>query len=198
MNTIPEAVDAFAKGETIVVVDDKDRENEGDLVCAAEDITPEKVNFMLTFGRGLICAPLSNKFVQRLMLPQMVESNTEKLQTAFTVSLDAKEKTTTGISASDRAHTLKMLSEKNAGPEDFVYPGHIFPLRANEGGVCTRPGHTEAAIDLTKLANKNEAAAICEILSVDGSMARRDALLQLASDHALKIITIEDLIYYLG
>ncbi|MEW2528727.1 bifunctional 3,4-dihydroxy-2-butanone-4-phosphate synthase/GTP cyclohydrolase II [Streptomyces sp. NPDC047071] len=192
------AVRDIAAGRPVVVVDDENRENEGDLVVAAEKATPEIVAFMMTECRGLICAPMEGDELDRLALPQMVTENTESMSTAFTVTVDAgpAHGVTTGISAADRATTLQMLAGGKAKAEDFVRPGHIFPLRAKEGGVLARNGHTEAAIDLARLAGLRPAGAICEIAGEDGRMLRLPQLIPFARKHGLTIISIEDLIDY--
>lgn len=195
-NTIEEAIEDIRQGKIIIVVDDEDRENEGDLLMAAEKVTPEAINFMATYGRGLICVPMEGKRLDQLDLPSMVARNTDSHETAFTVSVDAKGKTTTGISAHERALTVKTLIDPATKPEELARPGHIFPLRAKEGGVLRRTGHTEAAIDLTKMAGLYPAGVICEIMKDDGTMARVPELLQFAARHGLKIITIADLIKY--
>lgn len=194
-NTIEEAIEDIKQGKMIVVVDDEDRENEGDLVASAELITPETINFMAKYGRGLICLPMLQQKIQRLDLPQMVENNTDNYTTAFTVSIDAKE-TTTGISAYERAFTIKKAVSDKATPEDFKKPGHIFPLAAKDGGVLIRSGHTEASVDLAKMAGLYPAGVICEIMSEDGSMARVPELMEFVKKHEMKIITIADLINY--
>ncbi|MFI8931841.1 bifunctional 3,4-dihydroxy-2-butanone-4-phosphate synthase/GTP cyclohydrolase II [Streptomyces sp. NPDC053474] len=192
------AVRDIAAGRPVVVVDDENRENEGDLVVAAEKATPEIVAFMMTECRGLICAPMEGDELDRLDLPQMVTDNTESMRTAFTVTVDAgpAHGVTTGISAADRATTLQMLASGKAKADDFVRPGHIFPLRAKEGGVLARNGHTEAAIDLARLAGLRPAGAICEIAGEDGRMLRLPQLIPFARKHGLTIISIEDLIDY--
>jgi 3,4-dihydroxy 2-butanone 4-phosphate synthase/GTP cyclohydrolase II len=194
-NTIEEAIEDIKAGKMIVVVDDEDRENEGDLLMAAEKATPEAINFMAKHGRGLICLPMTNERLKDLNIHQMVEKNTDSHETAFTVSIDAKE-TTTGISAFERATTIQKVLDPNATAKDFNRPGHIFPLKAKEGGVLKRAGHTEAAVDLPSLAGLKPAGVICEIMNEDGSMARVPALLEYAKTHNLKIITIADLIAY--
>ncbi|MFP1628178.1 bifunctional 3,4-dihydroxy-2-butanone-4-phosphate synthase/GTP cyclohydrolase II [Streptomyces sp. 5K101] len=198
LDPVEQAIRDIAAGRPVVVVDDEDRENEGDLVIAAEKATPEIVAFMMSECRGLICAPMESDELERLELPQMVGNNTESMQTAFTVSVDAGPAygVTTGISASDRATTLQMLAGGQAGPSDFVRPGHIFPLRAKSGGVLTRPGHTEAAVDLARLAGLRPAGAIVEIAGEDGVMLRLPELVPFARKHGLTIISIEDLIAY--
>jgi 3,4-dihydroxy 2-butanone 4-phosphate synthase/GTP cyclohydrolase II len=195
-NSIEEAIKAIANGELIVVVDDEDRENEGDLICAAEAATAEKVNFMAKFGRGLICLPLDAETVSRLNLPLMVINNNAKMGTNFTVSIEASVGVTTGISAADRACTIAAAINPNSGIEDIRSPGHVFPLLASPGGVLRRAGHTEAAVDLAKLAKMLPGGVICEIMNEDGTMARVPDLLKFAKHHKLLIITIKDLIEY--
>jgi 3,4-dihydroxy 2-butanone 4-phosphate synthase/GTP cyclohydrolase II len=195
-NSIEEAIKAIANGELIVVVDDEDRENEGDLICAAEAATAEKVNFMAKFGRGLICLPLDAETVDRLNLPLMVNNNNTKMGTNFTVSIEASVGVTTGISAADRACTIAAAINPNSGIEDIRSPGHVFPLLASQGGVLRRAGHTEAAVDLAKLAKMLPGGVICEIMNEDGTMARVPDLLKFAKHHKLLIITIKDLIEY--
>lgn len=194
-NTIDEAIEDLKRGKMIVVVDDEDRENEGDLVMAAEKVTPEDINFMAKFGRGLICVPLASQRVEELDLPLMVTHNTDSHETAFTVSVDAKD-VSTGISAHERAMTVQKLIDPEAAPSDFTRPGHIFPLKAKDGGVLRRAGHTEAAIDLAKLAGLYPAGVICEIMNEDGTMARVPQLMDFINEHGLKIVTIADLIHY--
>ncbi|MFD8228949.1 bifunctional 3,4-dihydroxy-2-butanone-4-phosphate synthase/GTP cyclohydrolase II [Streptomyces massasporeus] len=198
LDPVEQAIADIAAGRPVVVVDDEDRENEGDLVIAAEKATPEIVAFMMSECRGLICAPMEGDELDRLKLPQMVEDNTESMKTAFTVSVDASAAhgVSTGISASDRATTLRLLADGVSGPEDFVRPGHIFPLRARSGGVLTRNGHTEAAVDLARLAGLRPAGAIVEIAGEDGTMLRLPELIPFARKHGLTIISIEDLIAY--
>ena len=193
---IEDIINDIKAGKMVIITDDADRENEGDLIASAECITPEIVNFMAKYGRGLICTPISESIATRLELPMMVPNNRESFKTNFTVSVDAAKGITTGISAADRATTIKLLSEDCTIGEDLVQPGHIFPLLAKPGGVLRRAGHTEAAIDLAKLAGLNEAAVICEILNDDGTMSRLPELLNLANEHDLKIGTIESLIQY--
>lgn len=195
-NTIEEAIEDIKAGKMVIVVDDEDRENEGDFIIPAEIITKEQVNFMITYGKGLICAPITKETAQRLELPPMVAKAEDSHETAFTVSVDATFHTSTGISASDRANTLRILSDPFATAQDFVRPGHIFPLIAKDGGVIERPGHTEAAVDLAKLAGFRPAGVICEILNKDGSCSRVPELKILAREFGLKIITIEDLAAY--
>lgn len=197
LNTISEAIEDLKQGKIIIVVDDEDRENEGDFLSAAELTTPEIINFMTIQGRGLICTPLPEKRCDELGLESMVSRSTDPKETAFTVSVDLLgDGVSTGISASDRAKTILALMDEKSKPTDFMRPGHIFPLRAKEGGVLKRAGHTEAAIDLTKLAGLKEGGVICEIMNEDGTMARLPHLLELAKKHDLKIISIEDLIQY--
>ncbi|MFD3609791.1 bifunctional 3,4-dihydroxy-2-butanone-4-phosphate synthase/GTP cyclohydrolase II [Streptomyces atroolivaceus] len=198
LDPVEQAVRDIAAGRPVVVVDDEDRENEGDLVIAAEKATPEIIAFMMSECRGLICAPMEDDELERLDLPQMVTHNTESMQTAFTVSVDASAAhgVTTGISAADRATTLRMLAGGKAGPGDFVRPGHVFPLRARAGGVLVRNGHTEAAVDLARLAGLRPAGAIVEIAGEDGVMLRLPELVPFARKHGLTIISIEDLIAY--
>ncbi|MFD6275801.1 bifunctional 3,4-dihydroxy-2-butanone-4-phosphate synthase/GTP cyclohydrolase II [Streptomyces sp. NPDC060209] len=198
LDPVEQAIRDIAAGRPVVVVDDEDRENEGDLVIAAEKATPEIIAFMMSECRGLICAPMEDDELERLELPQMVTHNTESMKTAFTVSVDASAEhgVTTGISAADRATTLRMLAGGKAGPGDFVRPGHIFPLRARSGGVLVRNGHTEAAVDLARLAGLRPAGAIVEIAGEDGVMLRLPELVPFARKHGLTIISIEDLIAY--
>jgi 3,4-dihydroxy 2-butanone 4-phosphate synthase / GTP cyclohydrolase II len=195
-HAIEEAVSEMEAGRMVIVVDDEDRENEGDLIMAAERVTPEAVNFMARFGRGLICLPITGERLDQLNIPNMVERGGDHMGTAFTVSIDAKAKTTTGISAFERAQTIRTVLDPAAKPEDLVRPGHIFPLRAKPGGVLRRPGHTEAAVDLARLAGLYPAGVICEIMNEDGTMARVPQLLEFAEQHGLKIVTIADLIRY--
>ena len=194
-NTIPEALSAMQNGEMIIVIDDPDRENEGDLIMSAEKVTAERINFMAKYGRGLICLPTCSERLAKLELYPMVASNTEQMQTAFTVTIDAKE-VKTGISAQERAYTIQKFVDANAVPSDFVRPGHIFPLEAKPGGVLRRAGHTEATVDLVRMAGLYPAGVLCEILNEDGSMARVPELMVFAAQHQLKIITIADLIAY--
>ncbi len=195
-HSIDEIISDIADGKVVIITDDEDRENEGDLICAAECITPEIVNFMALHGRGLICTPILPDDAERLDLPPMVRHNTESLKTDFTVAVDAAAGITTGISAADRARTIEVLADPSATDKDLVRPGHIMPLRAREGGVLRRAGHTEAAVDLARLAGKRPAGVICEILNPDGTMARAPELLTFAEEHGLKIGTIESLIEY--
>ena len=197
LNTIEEAIEDIKQGKIVIVVDDEDRENEGDFIAAAEKVTPEMINFMTQHGRGLLCTPLLEKRCKELGLDMMVENNTVLHHTQFTVSIDLKgEGCTTGISVFDRAKTIKALVKPETKPEDFGRPGHIFPLKAKEGGVLRRTGHTEAAVDLARLAGLEPAGILIEILNEDGSMARLPQLVKVAEKHNLKIISIEDLIAY--
>jgi 3,4-dihydroxy 2-butanone 4-phosphate synthase/GTP cyclohydrolase II len=194
-NSIEEAIEDLKQGKMIVVVDDEDRENEGDLIMAAEKVTVEAVNFMVTFARGLVCVPMEATRIEQLELPQMVTHNTDAYCTAFTVSVDALN-TTTGISAVERAETIKTLIDPASRPQDLRRPGHIFPLKAMEGGVLRRSGHTEAAVDLAQMAGFYPAGVICEVLNEDGTMARVPQLMDFVQQHKLKIITIAELIKY--
>ena len=195
-STIPEAIEDIRNGKMIILVDNEDRENEGDIVIAAEHCTPEVINFMVKYARGLICVPMTQKRASDLGLDLMVQDNTDKYGTAFTVSVDAQSGTTTGISAYDRSTTVHALIDENAKPEDLRKPGHIFPLAARKGGVLVRAGHTEGVVDLTRMAGLKPAGVICEILNDDGTMARRPDLDKFAQVHGLKIATISDLIKY--
>ncbi|MFA6027954.1 MAG: bifunctional 3,4-dihydroxy-2-butanone-4-phosphate synthase/GTP cyclohydrolase II [Patescibacteria group bacterium] len=195
-NKAEEALVDFKKGKFVVVTDDDERENEGDLICAADKITKEHINFMAINGRGLICAPMIKEDLQRLRVLPMVEKNTDAHETGFTVSVDARHGTTTGISASDRAKTIKALINKKTMPEDLLRPGHVFPLQAREGGVLERAGHTEAAVDMARLSGLYPAGVICEIMNEDGTMARLPDLIHFAHKHGLKIVSIADLIKY--
>ncbi len=194
--TIEEAIEEIRQGRMIIALDDEDRENEGDLVCAAEDVTPEIVNFMATHGRGLVCMPMTPERLDELEISEMVEKNTARRGTAFCVSIEARRDITTGISAADRAHTIRLAVNPETRPEDLARPGHVFPLRARPGGVLKRAGHTEASVDLCRLAGLRPAAVICEIMNEDGSMARLDRLEPFAREHGLKMISIADLIAY--
>ena len=196
LNTIEEAIDDFRQGKFVIVVDDEDRENEGDLICAAEKITPEMVNFMLKYARGVLCAPITISRSIELDLPRQVAENTSVLGTPFTVTVDKLEGCTTGVSASDRAATIQALADPASTPKTFGRPGHINPLYAQDNGVLRRSGHTEAAVDLCKLAGLYPAGALMEIMNDDGSMARMPELQMFAQEHQLKIITIKDLIAY--
>ena len=196
LNSIPEALDDFRQGKFIIVVDDEDRENEGDLICAAEKITPEMVNFMLKYARGVLCAPITLSRSEELQLPRQVIDNTSVLGTPFTVTVDKLEGCTTGVSAHDRAATIRALADPSSTPQTFGRPGHINPLYAQDNGVLRRSGHTEAAVDLCKLAGLYPAGALMEIMNDDGTMARMPELQVFAREHQLKIITIKDLIAY--
>ena len=196
LNTIEEAIDDFRDGKFVIVVDDEDRENEGDLICAAEKITPEMVNFMLKYARGVLCAPITISRAQELDLPRQVSENTSVLGTPFTVTVDKLEGCTTGVSAHDRAATIQALADPTSTPHTFGRPGHINPLYAQDNGVLRRSGHTEAAVDLCKLAGLYPAGALMEIMNDDGTMARMPELMAFAALHGLKIITIRDLIAY--
>ena len=195
-DSIEEIIADIKRGRLVIIIDDEARENEGDLIIAAEKATASKINFMATFGRGLICVPLSGEKLDSLGLRPMVENNTERMETAFTISVDAKRGITTGISAHDRAITIKTLLNPKTGPEDLARPGHIFPLRAKEGGVLTRAGHTEAAVDLARMAGFYPAGVICEIMNEDGTMARVPDLIKFKRRHGLKLGTIASLIEY--
>jgi 3,4-dihydroxy 2-butanone 4-phosphate synthase / GTP cyclohydrolase II len=197
LNTIEEAIADIRAGKIIIVVDDEDRENEGDFVCAAELVTPEIINFMATYGRGLICTPIEEKRANELDLPLMVTSNTDLHETAFTVSIDLKgHGCTTGISAYDRATGIKAMTMPNIKGNDYTRPGHIFPLKAKAGGVLRRTGHTEAAVDLARLAGLYPAGVVVEIMNEDGTMARLPQLLELAEKHQIKTVSIDDLVEY--
>jgi 3,4-dihydroxy 2-butanone 4-phosphate synthase/GTP cyclohydrolase II len=197
LNTIEEAINDIRNGKIIIVVDDENRENEGDFLAAAEKVTPEMVNFMATHGRGLICTPLTEKRCKELELGMMVHNNTDPMETAFTISVDLRGKgVTTGISAADRALTIKALIDSETKPFDLARPGHIFPLKAKEGGVLRRTGHTEAAIDFARLAGLKPAGVIVEIMNEDGTMARLPQLLKVAKKFDIKIVSIEDLVAY--
>lgn len=196
LNTIEEAIEDIKNGKFVIVVDDEDRENEGDFVCAAEKVTPEMVNFMITHGRGVVCAPLTEERCEELELEMQVEKNTSIHSTPFTVSVDKLEGCTTGVSAADRAATFQALADPGSTPETFGRPGHIFPLRAKTKGVLRRAGHTEAAVDLARLAGLQPAGALIEIMNEDGTMARLPQLIELSKKFEMKIISIEDLISY--
>ncbi len=195
-NTIEEAIKDIKKGKMVILVDDEDRENEGDLTIAAEKVTPQTINFMAKYGRGLICLSLTPERVEYLKLPMMADNNTSRFGTAFTVSIEARKGVTTGISASDRAKTILTAINPKTKPEDLVKPGHVFPLRAQPGGVLKRAGQTEGSVDLARLAGLYPAGVICEIMNEDGTMARVPQLMEFAHKHGLKIVTIKDLIRY--
>ena len=193
---IEDAVRDIKSGKMIIIVDDEDRENEGDLVCAAEKVTPEIINFMAVHGRGLICLPLTEDRCDYLQLPPQTQENTSSMGTAFTISIEAREGVTTGISAADRAKTVLTAVDKNAKPTDLARPGHIFPLRAKRGGVLVRIGQTEASVDMARIAGLDPSAVICEIMNDDGTMARMPELEKFAEKHDLKIISVADLVRY--
>lgn len=195
-NTVDEAVEDIEKGKMVILVDDEDRENEGDLCMAAEKVTPEAINFMAKHGRGLICLSLTPERVGELKLPMMTDENTSAYGTAFTVSIEAKKGVTTGISAADRARTILTAIDQKTQPEDIARPGHVFPLRARPGGVLQRAGQTEGSVDLAKLARLYPAGVICEIMNEDGTMARVPELMEFAKKHLLRVVTIKDLIKY--
>ena len=194
--TVEQAMEEFRSGRMVILVDDEDRENEGDLAIAAEKVTPEAINFMARFGRGLVCLALTEERCDELGLPPMVRENTSPFGTAFTVSIEARGKTTTGISAADRAATIRTAVEPGTRPDDLLRPGHVFPLRAKRGGVLKRAGQTEGSVDLARLAGLLPAAAICEIMNDDGTMARIPDLMRFAAEHGLPVLTIAELIRY--
>ncbi|MGD9394189.1 MAG: bifunctional 3,4-dihydroxy-2-butanone-4-phosphate synthase/GTP cyclohydrolase II [Dehalococcoidia bacterium] len=196
LSTVEEAIKDIKEGRFVIIVDDEDRENEGDLALAAEKVSSQAINFMTKYGRGLVCLPVVGERLDKLQLPLMVDENTCKFGTAFTVSVDAKQGTTTGISAADRAQTVKAVIDPATQPDDLVRPGHIFPLRAREGGVLVRAGQTEAIVDLAKLAGLYPAGVICEIMNEDGTMARLPQLEEIAEKFEIKIISVADLIAY--
>lgn len=193
LSKIEDAVNALARGGMIVVVDDENRENEGDIIVASDAVTPETIAFMMKHARGLVCVAMQGERLDALDIPLMVPRNTEFLKTAFTVSVDYIHGTTTGISAADRAATVRALMDETTVPDDFARPGHIFPLRAHPDGVLGRPGHTEAAVDLAKLAGKRPSGVICEVANDDGTMARLPQLIEFCAQHGLPLISIEDL-----
>ncbi|MFB7143463.1 3,4-dihydroxy-2-butanone-4-phosphate synthase [Agrobacterium deltaense] len=194
---IEDAIEAISRGEMVIVVDDEDRENEGDIIAASDSITAQQIAFMMNHARGLICVAMPGERLDALDIPLMVSRNTESLKTAFTVSVDYIPGTTTGISAADRAKTVRALVSEESRPEDFARPGHIFPLRANPQGVLGRTGHTEAAVDLCRLAGKFPCGTICEVANDDGTMARLPQLEVFAERHGLLVVTIKDLVAYL-
>jgi 3,4-dihydroxy 2-butanone 4-phosphate synthase/GTP cyclohydrolase II len=194
VSRIEDVLEDLRNGKMIILVDDEDRENEGDLTIAAEKITPEAINFMAKYGRGLICLSLDHQLVEKLKLPLMVSDNRSPFNTAFTVSIEAREGVTTGISAHDRAKTILTAVKEDARPDDLVQPGHIFPLRARKGGVLFRTGQTEGSVDLARLAGLKPAGVICEIMNDDGTMARMPDLIEFAERHDLKIATIADIL----
>ncbi|HUV58835.1 MAG TPA: bifunctional 3,4-dihydroxy-2-butanone-4-phosphate synthase/GTP cyclohydrolase II [Desulfatiglandales bacterium] len=196
ISNIKSALEDLRQGKMIILVDDEDRENEGDLTMAAEKVTPEVINFMAKYARGLICLSLHPDIVERLKLPLMVQDNQSRFQTAFTVSIEAKNGVTTGISAADRTHTILTAVADDAKPDDLVQPGHLFPLRSRRGGVLFRTGQTEGSVDLARLAGLKPAGVICEIMNEDGTMARRPDLDQFAKKHGLRIVTVADIIAY--
>ena len=196
VSRIEEVIKDIRAGKMVILVDDEDRENEGDLCMAAEAVTPEAINFMAKYGRGLICLTLDRAHVKKLKLPMMVEKNKSPFETGFTVSIEARTGVTTGISAADRARTIQVAADPNAQPEDIVSPGHIFPLRARRGGVLERTGQTEGSVDLARLAGMTSAGVICEIMKDDGTMARMPDLEEFAAEHDMKIATIADLVAY--
>jgi len=195
-NTIPEVIEDLKTGKMVIVIDDASRENEGDLIMAGSKVTPASINFMAKFGRGLICVPMEGKDLERLNLHPMSNELRDPYKTAWTISVDAKHGITTGISAHDRSETIRLLSNKRSRAEDFIKPGHLFPLCAKNGGVLVRAGHTEACVDLLKLTKLTTVGVICEIMNEDGTMARTTELLEFAKEHKLKICTIERLIHY--
>jgi 3,4-dihydroxy 2-butanone 4-phosphate synthase/GTP cyclohydrolase II len=194
--TIPEAIEDIKAGKFVIVVDDEDRENEGDLIMAAEKVTPETINFMARHGRGLICMPITGERLDELKIPMMATNNTSRFGTAFTVSVEAREGTSTGISAADRARTVHVMADPKTHPEDIVMPGHMFPLRAKDGGVLVRAGQTEATVDLARLAGLYPAGVCCEIMNEDGTMARMPQLEKFAAEFGLKIVSVAQLIAY--
>jgi 3,4-dihydroxy 2-butanone 4-phosphate synthase/GTP cyclohydrolase II len=196
VNTIEEAIDDIRAGKMVILVDDEDRENEGDLYMAAQMVTPDAINFMATHGRGLICMTMTSEQLDRLQLPMMVQKNESPFETAFTVSIEARTGVTTGISAADRARTIQVAARLDVRPDDIVSPGHVFPLRARKGGVLVRTGQTEGSVDLSRLAGLRPSGVICEIMKEDGTMARMPDLKKFAKHHGLKIVTIADLIAY--
>lgn len=196
LDTVEAAIAAISRGEFVVVIDDEDRENEGDLIVAASAVTPEAMAFMVRHTSGVVCVSMPGTALDRLALPLMVAANNESFRTAFTVTVDARHGITTGISAADRATTLRALANPTTGPQDFVRPGHIFPLRSRPGGVLERPGHTEAAQDLVHLAGRGIGGVLCELVNDDGSMARRADLIRFAAQHRLTMISIAQLIAF--
>jgi 3,4-dihydroxy 2-butanone 4-phosphate synthase/GTP cyclohydrolase II len=193
---IEQVIEDFRNGKFVIIVDDEDRENEGDLAFASQMCTPEKINFMARYARGLICIAMEGKRLEELQIPMMVTQNTSRFETAFTVSVEAREGTTTGISAADRSTTILKLVDPSAKPEDFVRPGHMFPIRAREGGVLVRSGQTEASVDLARLAGLYPSGVICEIMNEDGTMSRMPQLLEFSTRHDIKLISVADLIRY--
>jgi 3,4-dihydroxy 2-butanone 4-phosphate synthase / GTP cyclohydrolase II len=195
-DSVEETLEEFRKGNMVIVTDDANRENEGDLILAAEKATPEKISFMIRYTSGVICVPMEGADLDRLELPLMTVQNTESMRTAYTISVDAKEGVSTGISAADRARTIRLLASPSTAPEDLVRPGHVFPLRYREGGVLRRAGHTEAAVDLARLAGLRASGVLAEVINDDGSMARLPDLIQFREKHGLKLCSIESLIAY--
>lgn len=195
-SNVKRAIQEIQNGKMIILVDDEDRENEGDLIMAAAKVTPEAINFMITYARGLVCMPMSSEYIERLQLPMMVKENGSKYGTAFTVSIEAATGISTGISTYDRARTIQVAANPNSVPADLIQPGHIFPLRACDNGVLERHGQTEGSVDLVKLAGLPAASVICEILNEDGTMSRMPDLLAFSQKHDLMILTIEELIAY--
>jgi 3,4-dihydroxy 2-butanone 4-phosphate synthase/GTP cyclohydrolase II len=193
---VEEIIEDIRAGKMVIVCDDEDRENEGDLTMAAELVTADDINFMATYGKGLICLPMSGEIVNKLEIPEMVQHNAARMGTAFTASIEARDGITTGISAADRAHTCRVAVDQNTGPDDLVMPGHVFPLRARPGGVIERPGQTESAVDLSRLAGFTPAGVICEIMKGDGTMARVPDLEEFSAEHDIKMVTVEQLIAY--
>lgn len=198
LDKVEDAIEDIKAGKMVIIVDDEDRENEGDLVFAGEKTTPELVNFMTKYGRGLICTTLTPERAKELDLPLMADENTCPFGTAFTISVDAKDDTTTGISAFDRSLTIERLTNEDFGPEAFMKPGHMFPLIANPGGVLARRGQTEASIDISKMAGLKPTGVICEILNDDGTMARLPELRKFADEHSMKLISIECMVQYIN
>lgn len=195
-NSIEQAITDLREGRMVILVDDENRENEGDFIIAAEKVTPEAINFMSKYGRGLVCMPMAGEILDRLNIPQMVKHNQSKYKTAFAVSIGAAHGMTTGISAADRAHTIQVAVNPNSTSTDIVSPGHIFPIRANEGGVLVRNGHTEGSVDLARLAGLKPASVLCEVINDDGTMARLPDLIEVAKRHKLTMVSIADLVTY--
>lgn len=196
MATTDEIIEEARAGRMTILVDDEDRENEGDFFIPAEAVTPEIINFMTMYGRGLVCLTMESAMIERLQLPMMVKRNTSRFGTAFTVSIEAREGVTTGISAFERAHTIKTAVNPQSGPDDIATPGHVFPIRAEEGGVLKRAGHTEATVDIARLAGYSGAGVVCEIMNHDGTMARLPDLMKFADEYGMKIGKICDLVEY--
>mgnify|MGYP001063026930 CR=1 FL=1 len=197
-DNVPSAIHAIERGEFVLVLDDENRENEGDLIIAADAVTPEKLAFMVRHTSGLICVAMPGRVLDRLHLPPMVQNNEDPMRTAFSVSVDLRQGISTGISAADRAATIAALAQTKSSADDFVRPGHVFPLRAREGGVTERPGHTEAAYDLVRLAGCGYAGVLCEVVNDDGTMARRPDLMRFAIEHGIALISIAQLVAYCG